>query len=185
MSDQGKGVGGFRLDILGEAVKWAQNLDDVAAKLTIRLDDKAQQTGAMAGIFLAAAFGFLKPETIALIGPHKWAARIFSFAIATFLVCLGTCLSVTWLRLSPVPLSLETLNELNEDVLQLPDDLISESVQQNYYRDRLEVWSEILRTRGRLNKGKAARLKIAQALLALGMTTVAFLLFGMIRTILR
>ncbi|WP_433971946.1 hypothetical protein [Tunturiibacter lichenicola] len=82
-------------------------------------------------------------------------------------------------------LALETLNELNEDVLQLPDDLISESVQQNYYRDRLEVWSEILRTRGRLNKGKAARLKIAQALLALGMTTVAFLLFVMIRTILR
>ena len=46
-----------------ETVSWAEKLDEMGSKSTIRLDDKSQQTGTVAGVFLAAALSFLKPDT--------------------------------------------------------------------------------------------------------------------------
>jgi hypothetical protein len=176
----------FRIDILKEAVAWAQNLDDTTSKITARLDDKAQQTGGMAGLFLAAAFGFIKPESMAatLSGSMRWAAFLLLAIIAILIVCLAACLSVTWLRSTPMPLSLSALTNLNEDVLGLPADVLGDSVQENYYRDRLALWGQTLEMRTRLNRDKAQRLLIAQTLLAGGMLAVSILLVALIRSML-
>ncbi len=88
----------FRLEVLQESVKWAETLYDAANKLSARLEDKAQQSATMAGLFLAAAFGFLKPDNGALVGSHRLVATLLTFTVVIFLLCLAACLSVTWLR---------------------------------------------------------------------------------------
>src|SRR5580658_748638 len=110
----------FRLEVLKEAVVWAQSLDEAASKITARLEDKAQQSGGMAGLFLAAAFGFVKPEAIAglLHGSNGWTAFLLVNIIVIFLLCLVACLSVLWLRSTPLPLTLSMLTSLNEDLLR-------------------------------------------------------------------
>jgi len=51
-------------------------------------------------------------------------------------------------------------------------------------RDRLNLWDDIINKRTRVNEDKALRLRIAQTLLAVGMSTVGILLFIVIRSIL-
>lgn len=57
-------------------------------------------------------------------------------------------------------------------------------MKENYLRDRLSIWAAILDNRATVNRDKAFRLKIAQALLAIGMLTVGILLFFVIHSIL-
>jgi len=175
---------GFRFDVLKESVEWAEGLYEVAQKLSIRLEDKAQQTSTMAGLFLAAAFGFLKPDNAVLIGSHRWVTGLMTFAVVMFLLCLGCCLSVTWLRPGPMPLGLKVLSEVNEDLLKRSEEELTDRYKENYLRDRLNLWDDIINKRTRVNEDKALRLRIAQTLLAVGMSTVGILLFIVIRSIL-
>ena len=169
----------FRLDILKSTLDWAQKLDETTSAVTVRLDDKAQQTGAMAGIFLAAAFGFVKPENIST-GSNRGAAILLAGIIIVFLLCLAACLSVTWLRNAPLPLSLTTVSGFNDDLLDLPLKEMTEDRQESYYRDQISLWKRILEQRTGLNRDKAHRLLIAQALLAAGMLEVSVLLFQVV-----
>jgi hypothetical protein len=176
----------FRLEILKDANAWAESLDKTTADLTARLDDKAQQTGGMAGLFLAAAFGFIKPESLAAAfhGSNRWAAMLLMAIILIFLLCLAACLSVNWLQKAPVSLSLEAVTSANNDMLHLPPEVLTDQVQENYYRDRLALWKTVLDRRTVVNRHKALRLGIAQGLLALGMLAVSILLLMVIRSML-
>ena len=177
----------FKLEILRESVSWAEKLEDYGAKTTARLDDKAQQTGGLAGLFLAAAFGFLKPDNFAVLSFHakRWAAGMLLLIIALLLGCLGACLSVTWLRWTPMPISLSVLQKLTEDLIRVEDDKLTDSVQQNVYHDRLRIWATVLESRQNFNARKAKRLRIAQTLLAGAMLSSSMLLFLVVRAILR
>lgn len=176
----------FRLDLLKEAVAWAETSYETASKITARLEDKAQQTGGVAGLFLAAAFGFLKPEKVA--GAANMSNGLTAFllinVVVVFLLCLAACLSVFWLQNAPIPLSLPLLMGMNDDLLRLPADRLDDEVQENYYRDRLKVWQNLLDERTDLNKDKARKLGIAQTLLAIGMLGASVLLFASIRSML-
>ena len=176
----------FRIDVLKETVSWAEKLEDYGVKATVRLDDKAQQTGGLAGLFLAAAFGFVKPDSVAALSPGmRVVAGGMLLAIITVLVlCLAACLSVTWLRNTPMPIGLSTLEGLNEDLRALDESALTERVQENFYSDRLKFWEVILESRRLLNRDKARRLMIAQSLLALGMLLVSALLFSVISSML-
>jgi len=174
----------FRFDVLKESVEWAECLYEVAQKLNIRLEDKAQQTSTMAGLFLAAAFGFLKPDNAVLFGSHRWVTGLMTFAVVVFLLCLGCCLSVTWLRFGPMPLGLDVVRQVNNDLLTRSEEELTDRYKENYLRDRLDLWDHVINDRTRMNKDKADRLRIAQVLLAVGMFTVGILLFIVIRSIL-
>ncbi len=168
----------FRLDLLRETTAWAETLEDYGTKATSRLDDKAQQTGGLAGLFLAAAFGFLKPDSFALPPGHlRTAAFCLLFAIVLiFVLCIGACLTVTWLRQTPVPIALDVVMGLQEGVLDLQDHQLTDAIQENTYYDRLRIWADILSKRTALNQMKARRLLVAQSLLALGIFLCAALL---------
>lgn len=168
----------FRLDMLKETVAWAEKLEDYGTKATIRLDDKAQQTGGIAGLFLAAAFGFSKPETFVALGKKGslWAWAVLFAIIAVLLVCLGCCLSVTWLRSTPMPIGLTVLQGLMNDLLEQDEARLDDTAQENYFRDRLRIWETIVEDRLHLNKNKARRLFAAQCCLATGMLLAGLLL---------
>jgi hypothetical protein len=169
---------GFRVDIAKAAVDRAAQLDDICSKTALKLDEKAQQTGGMAGLFLAVAFGFLKPDDLTkfLSANGRFVGFLLILLVVVFLACLAACLSVAWLRKTPAPLTHETLESLNKDLMQLRDDELTEAVQSNYFLDQLYLWEPILFVRERTNKNKARRLIWAQSLLAFGMLLAAILL---------
>jgi hypothetical protein len=86
----------FKLDILAAAVERADQLDDISSHVSGKLEEKAQQTGGIAGLFLAAAFGFLKPDDLSkfLTANGRPFGYLLIATIVVFLACLAACLSV-------------------------------------------------------------------------------------------
>ncbi len=168
----------FKLDILAATVERAEKFDDICSSVGRKLEEKAQQTGGMAGLFLAAAFGFLKPDDLSkvLVANGRSAGYLLIATIVIFLACLAACLSVSWLRKAPTPVTLATLSSLNNDLLQLGDEELSEEVRKRYFLDQLHLWESIISIRQQMNRQKAIRLLCAQSLLASGMFLIAILL---------
>ena len=52
---------GFLEDALKDTIKAAADTYKENGRVAALLDDKAQKAGGLAGVFLAAAFGFVKP----------------------------------------------------------------------------------------------------------------------------
>jgi hypothetical protein len=52
----------FTVEVIKDTVRLAEGRDAEAVQASARLDDKAQKTVTLAGLFLAAAFGFVKPD---------------------------------------------------------------------------------------------------------------------------
>ena len=168
----------FRLQLLQETVTWAEKLEEYGVRATVRLDDKAQQTGGLAGIFLAAAFGFMKPDSFALLGPRlrTFATVMLLVIVSVLVMCIGACLSVSWLRTVPIPIALSVAMKLNDTLLNLKTGQMTSEVQENYYHDRLRLWQDTLDARSAINKLKAWRLRAAQVFLAAGIVLSASLL---------
>jgi hypothetical protein len=59
-----------KIDILDDLLKTAERDFDAAVKHAASIDDKARKTSGLAGLFLAAAFGFVKPESLATLREH-------------------------------------------------------------------------------------------------------------------
>lgn len=167
----------FKLDIAAAAVERADQLDEISSRMGVKLDEKAQQTGAVAGLFLAAAFGFLKPDDLTKF--LSFNGHIVGYwligTITIFLMCLAACLSVAWRTKTPAPLSLQSLSSLNDPLLR-SDEVLSEDVQKNYFLDQLRIWEDIIASRNDINRKKGRRLLVAQYLLATGMFSIAVLL---------
>ena len=176
---------GFRLDILQHTDEWAEKLEEYGVRATVRLDDKAQQTGGLAGIFLAAAFGFMKPETFAYFGPRArfFVTGMLFFVISVLVVCVGACLTVTWLQSVPMPMSLSICRRLNSGILDLAAEDLTNRVQENYYNDRMTLWKDTLDARLDINIVKARRLRVAQGLLATGIALSAALLLVVVSSV--
>jgi hypothetical protein len=177
----------FRVDLMKETVTWAEKLDEYGSKATIRLDDKSQQTGTVAGVFLAAALGFLKPDSLGGLGAKAklLVASLLFIGVIVLVGCVGACLSVTWLRLNPVPIALSVLKGFADDVVEHKEDQLDDDIKVNLYRDRLRIWQDVLDERVKLNKSKAWRLKVAQSLLVSGVFVISILLFTVIWSMVR
>jgi uncharacterized membrane protein YgdD (TMEM256/DUF423 family) len=176
----------FRVELMQETVRWAETLNDGDSQATVRLDDKSQQTGTVAGVFLAAALGFLKPESFNALGSHAKVATLWLLLLG--IVCLVgsvvACLSVVWLRANPMPIALSVMLGITEDIVAHPEADLDDDVKISLYRDRLKIWQQVLSDRSVLNQRKAKWLKGAQSLLAAGILLISCLLFVVIWTIL-
>jgi hypothetical protein len=146
-------------------------------RIAAQLDDKAQKTSTLAGLFLAAAFGFLKPSSVGELftGMGVYAIVIFIAAMAVFVFCLAACLSVMWIRGMPAPIAPVLVNAMNDDLLVLPDEDVTDRVQANHYREQVLLWMPIINGQITLNRDKARRLLLSQVLLGGGMLSVAVL----------
>lgn len=162
-----------------QTLAWAEKLDEMGSKATIRLDDKSQQTGTVAGVFLAAALSFLKPDSLSGVGPHgrRFAGVLLLTGVVVLVCCVATCLSVTWLRFVPVPVTLDVMSAVSEDLAAHAESEIDTDVKIATYRELLGIWRPILQERILLNKVKARRLGLAQGLLATGIFVISVLLF--------
>jgi hypothetical protein len=146
-------------------------------RIAAQLDDKAQKASTVAGLFPAAAFAFLKAGNVGglLAGMGVYAIVIFIATMAVFICCLAACLSVMWIRRMPAPLAPALVNSMNDDLLVLQDEDVTDRMQANHYREQVLLWMPIIDGQITINKDKARRLWLAQVLLGSGMLSVSAL----------
>jgi len=97
------------------------------------LDTKAQNTVAIAGIFIVASLAFLPikdlPDMINLLG--KEAVVIMGYVLALLVAAVMCCLKAMRIRWTPTP----SFVKYGSDLLGLSHDEISNEIYQNYLRD--------------------------------------------------
>ena len=170
----------FRLEILNSLVEAGSEEYKENVRISSLLEDKAQKTAGLAGVFLAAALAFIKVDTLS-VWPFNRLRVLFALAaiIVLLVSCIGFCLAVMWLRAMPSRPTLESLNRLKSDLWPIPlADLAA--YEEGYWGDRCGLWQVVTKEQSRLIKSKAHRLLTAHVILALATLVVALLLLLLI-----
>jgi hypothetical protein len=172
----------FRSDAVKGTVQFAFDTYKDNERISTLLDDKAQKVGSLASVFLAAAFGFIKLNDLNTLGSSfgRYLGIVFIVTVATFIVCLGTCLSVMWVRTLPSPVDISVLSQMHLDISALSSEEITDSMEHNFFYEMLQLWQPVLDGQSAINSIKGYRLRWAQVLAAAGMLFVATLLVAVI-----
>lgn len=165
----------FKMELLKRLVDVGEVSYKENARIASVLDDKAQRTSTISGVFLAAGFAALKPETLAkLSGPVM--LSLLSMVVALLMLSVGACLVALWARRNPPPLSVADISSIAGDILALPEDRITPEVQTRVYLDQGRIWSACVAEQDKVNATKARLLKVAQVALALAILTAGMFL---------
>ena len=150
-------------------------------RISALLDDKAQKTAGVAGLFLAAAFGFAKKDNLTdlsqLLG--RSGVGLLAGVVFLFLCCIFASLTVMWARSGLGPPAPKNLFEITQLLLNLENGT-SEERQQNHLRDQIRAWLAVLSGQELMNQGKARSLKGAQWILAGAMILLSIILVRLI-----
>lgn len=165
-----------RLALLTQALTAATDQYEENARILGLIDDKAQKTAGIAGIFLAAAFAFLRRESI---GDLRTAGGLtgmllFAAALALFLACLVVSGLVVWartLKLPPDPNKILAVSDL-----LLAGGGPSDDARENHVRDQAKSWNRASQTQDNIIADKSQKLLVAQWLLLCGIIASAGLL---------
>jgi hypothetical protein len=167
----------LRLKILNDSLVLCSDTYKENARIATVLEDKAQKTGAIAGLFLAAAFGFAKRDNlsdiIALAG--NYGILLMVLCVLLFLMCVFTCLRVLWVHPSSGPPHPEHVFGVVNALLALGVPLAG-GVSENHLRDQISAWLPALATQQNVNSMKAGRLLVGQKILAAGMGVLVIVL---------
>jgi len=163
--------------MLSQALTAASDVYKENARISALLDDKAQKTATIAGIFLAAAFAFLRRESVQdlKMAGGLGGMLLFGASLAFFLLCIvasGLVLWVRKLRLPPDPNRILTVCDL---LLHDPAGP-SDDARENHMRDQTRSWNRANETQDQVISDKSKKLLAAQWLLLLGIMAAAGLL---------
>jgi FtsH-binding integral membrane protein len=172
----------FLEDALKDAVKAAADAYKENGRIAALLDDKAQQTGGLAGIFLAAAFGFVNPSQghALILSYGRYSEPLVIGSVIFFILCLAVCLSVMWVRATPSPMSANDIRDMISDMALVPEAELTDEVRRNFYMLQLDAWKKILEMQRKSNIRKGRLLFSAQSLVGAGMLFVAVLLIRIV-----
>src|SRR5258708_20532083 len=175
----------FRCHLLEALVQTASDEYKENIRTAGTLDDKAQKTGATAGLFLAAGLAFIKTDNFGAAAPLNDLAGpsgllLLAASIGLLLVSTSLSLRVMWVRLVPSPPFFNALEELTGDMLNLPEAELTLVRQENFLRDQSKGWKAPLEAQVALNGSKARNLRTSQVTLGLAIITVAILLLEMV-----
>ena len=165
-----------KIDILDDLLKTAERDFDAAVKHAAAIDDKAQKTSGLAGLFLAAAFGFVKPESLATLREQYGlvALGLLYLALSLFVVTVVLCLRAMWLKDVPTSgVSLESQEMSAEFLLQLEDADLDEEMMVAYRSNKIEIWRSTIAERFTANVAKTRLVHWAQRALTGGILVSA------------
>jgi hypothetical protein len=165
----------FRIEVLKSL--WEQGAERYKENIRINslLEDKAQKTAGMAGVFLAAALAFIKVDTLSQWPFNRLSILIIlAIAIALLVSSIGFCLAVLWVRAITGPPTFEALNQLKVNLWAVASGL--DLYEEGYWGDRAQLWQNVVDEQIPLIRSKAARLFLGQATLACAMFIAALLL---------
>src|SRR3954453_22620606 len=132
-----------QLEILSELLRTAERNFEATVKHASTVDDKAQKTSGMASIFLALAFGFVKPESMAELQQQFGNTSLWLLCIVLFLLVASVivCLLAMWQRKVPVGgVSLDAHQEAADVVLAFAPGMIDDELMYYYKTNQIDIW---------------------------------------------
>jgi hypothetical protein len=152
------------------ALEYAKDEQDRLLDTWKQMDAKAQGTAAIAGLFLAAAFAFVRNTGLAITAQEKVLLGVSLFA----LVCsIGASIWVLLLREASSPLSASQVGKMVTDALRMPKEEASERYDALLF-DTLSVWEVVTESLRSQLESKTRFLRWAQN--ALLVSTIAVLI---------
>jgi hypothetical protein len=164
-----------RLAILTQAMTASTEMYKENSRILALLDDKAQKTATIAGIFLAAAFAFLRKDALQDLSDaaHGPAFGLLTIAVGLFLGCVVAAGLVIWARKLQLPPNPNAILDVCNVLLA---DGLTDDARENHIRDQARSWNRALAVQDKIIDDKSQRLLISQWLLILGIVTVVALL---------
>ena len=168
-----------RLELLKDTLAIAPETYKDNVRIITGLDDKAQKMGTIAGVFLGVFFALVKPDQLSNLAGAigRTGIWVVTFVTLLLLACVGLCLWCMWTRVIPPPLSLGHLafvakNAGNQNL-----------VEDDYYKERIAIWSECIAAQGNVAGTKQKRVLLAQFALAAAMFLIACMLLYLIHSV--
>ncbi len=146
------------------------------------LDTKAQNTITIAGIFLAAGFAFLQGDNLTklICLGGIYAIILLGGSIVFLLSSAFCCLYTMKIRKIVAPLGSEALDKIVQDILGVDPSEFTNTTTENFLRDQISVWKEVLTDMSKTNLDKAKAVLVGQMLLASAIVIIAILLLVII-----
>jgi hypothetical protein len=171
-----------RRELLNDALAVASDNYKDNVRVFANLDDKAQKMGAIAGIFLGALFTFIKPDTVGSLTKTIGSKSVGSLTgiVLLLIFCIVLCLLAMWVGRSAPPVTLGHMTTLTNDLLRLTEAELTKDIQEAYCRERLAVWTKCIEEQDRVTSRKVVLVYLAQAVLAIALFWVAFMLLDLL-----
>jgi hypothetical protein len=170
-----------QLEILSELLVTAERNFEATVNHAAAVDDKAQKTSGMASIFLALAFGFVKPQSMAELREDFGNTSLGLLCVVLFLLVASVivCLLAMWQRKVPIGgISLEAHQEAADVVLAFAPDMINDELIYYYRTTQVDIWRAATEERLQVNAAKDRLVLVAQNILGAGIL-VAVLNIGL------
>jgi hypothetical protein len=161
--------------MLAQAMSASTDMYKENSRILALLDDKAQKTATLAGIFLAAAFAFLRKDALQDLRAITGGLGMFllAAAIVLALACVFTGGLVLWARKLQLPPNPNKILDACDLFLEAQAD---EAIRENHIRDQTKSWNRALQAQDSVIEDKSQKLLVAQSLLVAAMLAVVFLL---------
>lgn len=142
------------------------------------LDTKAQNTITIDGVFLAAVFAFLQGDNLTkfICLGGTYAIIFLGFSIILLLSSALFCLYTMKIRKIVAPLESEALDQMVQHILSVDPSEFTDTTAENFLRDQISVWKEVLIDMSKNNLDKAKAVLIGQILLTSAIVIIAILL---------
>ena len=166
-----------RISLLNQALAASTDIYKDNARILSLLDDKAQKTATLAGLFLAAAFASLRQDSLhSLILVEGSVGKLLLAVVITLLVASvffgGLVIWAQKLKTPPDPNKLLEACNLLLKAAEGPTD----EQRENHVRDQIKSWNKAPVTQDTVIARKSWRLLTMQILLLLAIVMVSALL---------
>ena len=166
-----------RLELLKDTLATAaENYKDNVRAFAV-LDEKAQRTGTIAGVFLAAWFAFIRPETIGSLTRSIGSPATSSLTgvVLLLMFCFLLSLLTMWVGTASPPLNLAHMTEMTDDLLHFSEaELVQDMLEANY-GERIAVWTKCIEGQKDIGTRKRVIVFLAQLALLLAILWAAYL----------
>lgn len=167
----------LRLELLEKSLQSCINEYKDKIAIFNNLDTKAQNNITIAGIFLGAMFAFLQGDNLGKFISHTHTLGIFliGLSIISLIISIGFCLYALKIRTMSAPLESDELFRMAQDILKLEDSEFDQTISENFLRDQISVWPQILKDMYKHNEDKAIAISRGQTLIAIAIIIIASL----------
>jgi hypothetical protein len=165
------------LALLSDLLVTAQRDFDANVKHSASMDDKAQKLSGLSGIFLAVAFGFVRPESLIELRKHfgNPSLLLLGLSLALLVACIVVCLLAMWHREVPLSgISLGAHEDAVNIVREFPSGTIDDELTEFYRQNQIDIWRAATDECRAVNKSKDRFVLWAQILLGLGIVVAVF-----------
>jgi hypothetical protein len=164
--------------MLSQALTTSTDMYKENSRVLGLIEDKAQKAAGLAGLFLAAAFSFLRKDSLETLSAFLgWTGlSILALSIGLMLACVLVSAWVLWAREMMTPPDPESILRHVDLYLNADPAGPCDTSRENNLRDQARSWNTALKAQDKAITEKSKLLVLTQRLLIGGISTVVALL---------